>query len=98
MLIYRPSLLFTVLLPLLLSAPSVTLAGKSMDVCRDANGRAYFSDRGCPEDTIQQGRDYIPSAQSSRGTPSPDNRIFTDRDRTDQGSDLQWRREPELER
>jgi len=32
----------------MLTAASLSQAGQPMTVCRDANGKAYFSDRGCP--------------------------------------------------
>jgi hypothetical protein len=79
---------------LALSAPA--LAGKGMDVCRDSNGNAYFSDRGCPEDTIPEGRDYVPSAQTYSGRESIDTGVLNNweqRNRT--GRSWEWRGTPD---
>jgi len=70
-------------------------AGKAMDVCRDANGNAYFTDRGCPEDTESQGRDYVPDAQTYGGRKSVDTRSPNGHDRSQgTGRRWQWRQEP----
>ncbi|WP_058557404.1 DUF4124 domain-containing protein [Thiohalocapsa sp. ML1] len=71
------------------------LAGQQVAVCRDANGNAYFSDQGCPEDTTPQGREYVPSAQSYSGRESIDTRVLNNweqRNRT--GRSWEWRNAP----
>jgi hypothetical protein len=41
-----------------------------MDVCRDANGNPYFTDRGCPAETANQGWVHVQGAQSYSATES----------------------------
>ncbi|QQO54883.1 MAG: hypothetical protein N838_17545 [Thiohalocapsa sp. PB-PSB1] len=69
-----------------------TLAGQAMEVCRDADGKAYFTDRGCPKDTTSQGRDYIEPAQTYNGRQSIDTRVLNNYEqRGSSGRRWSWR-------
>jgi hypothetical protein len=75
--------------------PAAVFAGQAMDICRDANGNAYFSDRGCPAGTERQGRDYVPSAQTYSGRESIDTRLLNNHEqRQRSGRTWEWRRVP----
>lgn len=70
-------------------------AGQPMAVCRDANGNAYFTDRGCPEDTVTEGRDYVQPAQTYNGRESIDTEVLNNYERRgNSGRGWQWRQTP----
>jgi hypothetical protein len=80
----------------MLAASTLSLAGQPMAVCRDADGNAYFSDRGCPEDTVMEGRDYVQPAQTYSGRESIDTDVLNNYEqRGNSGRNWQWRRAPE---
>jgi hypothetical protein len=86
---------FTVAL-VVLAAGTLAQAGQPMAVCRDADGKAYFSDRGCPEDTVMQGRDYVQPAQTYNGRESIDTDVLNDyEERENTGRSWQWRQTPQ---
>lgn len=90
----KPSPVVVVALAALL-LPTGSQAGKAMDVCRDANGKPYFTDRGCPEDTVQHGRDYVPDAQSATGLGNVDPRTLERPEQQPaQGENWDWRQAP----
>lgn len=69
--------------------------GQSASICRDADGRPVFSDQGCPEDTVQEGRGYLPSAQGYSGEESIDTDVLNNYERRyNTGTEWQWQNVP----
>jgi hypothetical protein len=80
----------------MLAAGTLSQAGQPMAVCRDADGNAYFSDRGCPEDTVMQARDYVQPAQTYNGRDGIDTDVLNNYEGQDNSDrSWQWRRAPE---
>ena len=77
----------TTLVLALIASPGY--AGKQLSVCKDANGKPYYTDVGCPRDASRQGSVYVPGAQSYSGKESIDTNLLNNYERR-VGSGRQW--------
>lgn len=78
----------------LAAAPAV--AGQGYEVCRGADGKPYFTDRGCPTDTVSEGAGYAAEAQGYSGPESIDTGVLNQYEgRHGTGRSWSWQRVPE---
>jgi hypothetical protein len=56
----------------------ITNNAYALKVCKDENGRAYFTDMGCPEGTINQNKLNIKESNTYRARDSIDIGIVND--------------------
>jgi hypothetical protein len=63
-----------------------------MNVCRDAQGRPIFSDRGCPQGAEREGSHFSPSAQGYDRNWSGEDVNMLNRHEQKSGTGRQWSR------
>jgi len=74
---------------------SATHAAKSMIVCRDASGNAFFTDVSCPAEATREGTRNVSQAQGYSGKESIDTDLLNSYERRDgSGATWQWSTQP----
>ena len=70
-------------------------AAKSMIVCRDANGNAFFTDVSCPAEAIREGTRHATQAQTYNGRESINTDLLNSYERRNgSGTTWQWNTKP----